>query len=113
MDSDTLDYIKGDTIDIPMNFTEDNLAMNLTGYHVYFTVKKQLSDSDANAKIKVECTITDAVNGLVSIPFSSDPTATMEPGAYFYDIRLKYSGVIMSAKSGTFRLYDNTLDTLP
>jgi hypothetical protein len=111
--SDTIEYIKGDTLDIPMTFTENDLPMNLTGYHVFFTVKKQLSDSDANAKIKLECSIADAVNGLVNIPFISDPTQNMEPGAYFYDIRLKYGSVVMSALYGTFRLYDNTLDTLP
>ena len=68
---------------------EDNTARALTGATVYFTIKSDAYDTDADdseALISKDVTShTDAANGLTTISLT-DVETSIAPATYFYDI---------------------------
>lgn len=103
----TVDFeiIQGDDETFEITFKDENaLPINITGYTVFFTLKKKL-DSDATddeASIKVSVTShTDAVNGETSVSLTNDQTSALEARRYYYDFQLKdTSNKIASTKYG-------------
>jgi hypothetical protein len=55
---------KNDTTTITFTITKNGSAFNLTGSTVVFMAKRKTSDDDDDAEIDVECTLTDAANGI-------------------------------------------------
>ena len=85
----------------------DGIAINITGYTVYFTVKVlpdgDNNDSEAIIKKDVSSHI-DAVNGVTSIVLTADDTNN-EDGDYEYDIKIKdASGNYISSDRGVFSI---------
>lgn len=75
-----------------LTITEDNVAKNINGYTVKFTVKKNTNDldnDDVSAIISKSITATSSV-GLATISLTTSDT-NINPGSYMYDIRLKNS----------------------
>ena len=110
-----LKIIRGDTININVEFTDVNdSAIDIAGATVYFTMKQSLDDSDAQAIIKkVVTTHSDPTHGKTTISLTATETATFVPGQYYYDISIKYAnGNIQSVpKDEVFVEADVTLDT--
>jgi hypothetical protein len=104
--SATINIIKGDTATFTLTFKDaDGVAINITGSEVFFTVKENKEDTDAEALItKDVISHTDPVNGITQIDLSSAQTDIVE-GVYLYDIQIKYaSGDIHSITYGDFRV---------
>lgn len=89
--------IKGDNYPLDIQILDsDEVAIDLTGSTVFFTVKRNIEDTDAQALITVDVTsFASPTTGDVAIPLSSTQTAIV--GSFFYDIKIKTSaGVITS-----------------
>lgn len=111
--SNTLKVIKGDDSTITVTFKNNGVVVNITSYTVFFTVKKKLSDVDADAVIKKDITShTDPTNGKTSIVLTSVDTGKT-PGSYYWDLQLKApSGAIASTQYGVLEiLQDVTIRT--
>jgi len=68
-----------------LTFTENGIAIDLTGWTVYFYVKENMEDSDANAKIKKTITShSNATLGETLISLSSSDTDLS--GSHYYEI---------------------------
>jgi len=75
-----------------LTITENDIAKDITGYTVKFTVKKNTNDldgDDVRALIAKEVTShTNPTQGLTLISLTTSDT-TLNPGAYIYDIKLR------------------------
>ena len=103
------EIIQGDDSAIQVTFKdEDGVAINITGYTVYFTVKKKpdADEDDSTAVLKKEVTShTDPTNGITNIEIAKADTEDVEPRRYFYDLQLKDgSGKISSSKYGVLEI---------
>ena len=68
-----------------LTFTENGIAIDLTGWTVYFYVKENMEDLDVNAKIKKTITShSNATLGETLISLSSSDTNLL--GSYWYEI---------------------------
>lgn len=80
----------GDDFPYRLTITDGTNPINITGYTFYFTVKKNLDDTDAEAVFKkTVTTLTDPTNGIVIIDIDRTDTLNQTPGEYFYDIKWK------------------------
>ena len=62
---------------------------DITDWTLYFTVKLNMLDTDANAKISKDITVhEDAINGKTIIELSTSDT-DLDAGIYYYDIKYK------------------------
>lgn len=74
---------KGDTAVLNFDFNID-----ITGATLYFTVKKNLSDSDSAAAIaKVQTTHTDPTEGQTTITITNSDS-DIDLGGYYYDCQI-------------------------
>ena len=87
-----LNIVRGDTEDITVTMKDnDGNALDLTGATVWFTAKRHLNDSDAQAIIQKQVTShTNAVAGETVISLTSGDTA--KSGIYYYDIQVDFPG---------------------
>lgn len=83
--------VRGDSN--PLKITLENMEGNpvdLTGSTVFFTVKRNMQDTDANALIaKSTTTHTSAVDGETQITLTT--TDTDITGTFYYDVQVKNS----------------------
>ena len=81
--------IRGDTFRQKIVVTKDGQPADITGWTIYFTLKKNKTDSDDNAVIKKDITNhIDPVNGeseLLILPTETDNLL----GVYYFDIQIK------------------------
>ena len=84
---------------------EDSVAIDLTGATIFFTVKINKADADADAIISVDqASHTNAAGGLSSITITNSQT-DIKPGNYFYDFQLVDSGsLVTTVLSGIFKI---------
>jgi len=84
-----LEVTRGDTKSYQLKFKDENgNAVDITGWTVYFTVKRKVNDTDANAVIVKNVTShTDASAGETVIALSCTDTNLI--GNYYYDIQFK------------------------
>jgi hypothetical protein len=84
--------IRGDSDDFTIKFTDDNnVALDLTGWTVWFTVRKTWVNEDIVDDIDAPISrkITEfPINGQVTISITSEET-TIKAGEYHYDIQYK------------------------
>lgn len=82
-------FPRGDDQILALEFKQDGVAKDITGWTVFFTVKKKIDDDDNNAVIKKEITThTDPTNGKTEIPILDTETNSLK-GVYFYDVQYK------------------------
>lgn len=103
------EIIQGDDTAIACTFKdEDGNPIDITGYTVYFTVKKKpdADDDDSSAVIKKDVSVhTDPTNGETSIEIAKADTEDVEPRRYVYDLQLKdASDKIASSKFGVLEV---------
>ena len=80
---------RGDDQVFALEFTENGVVKDITGWTIYFTLKKNIDDTDANAVLKKDITThTDPTQGKTEIPLLNAETDVLE-GLYFYDIQYK------------------------
>lgn len=82
---------RGDSREYDLAFTDKNGdAIPITGWTVYFTVKKDYKDNDEEAIIKKDITIHgDPENGKTKFILLPSDTKDIKPDNYCYDIQVK------------------------
>ena len=69
-----------------LRFTKNCTPLDITGWIIYFTVKKNMKDSDTIAVIKKDLTIhSDPSNGKTLLELTADDTDLV--GSFYYDIK--------------------------
>lgn len=86
------DIRQGDTIVIALDYGQ---GIDITDWKFYFLLRHELADS--TNVMQVECTAggnadDDVANGLAHLTVSSTETAALEPGKYFYAIKVDKGG---------------------
>lgn len=100
---------RGTRYTIGVDYQKNGVAQSLVGSTVRFTMKDKEYDSDANdtsAAVVKNITNGDA-NGHAEIAIMPNDTATLEPGKYFYDIKVdEYSDAqsVYKLDEGTIKL---------
>ena len=111
-----LSAYRGDLVEFPFVFKDGNgVAIDITGWILFFTLKNNIDDSDNSAVLKVDVTShTDPVNGKTEVILSNISTDSLA-GEYFYDFQFKNNlGEIKTIMSGIFEfLKDVTRRTVP
>ena len=101
---------RGDTKIYALHFRDGaGVDIDITGWMIFFTVKKKLEDIDDDAKIKKNITNhTDPIHGKTEIRLG--PADTELLGEHFYDIQVKTSAgaIITIATSSIMFNYDVT-----
>lgn len=83
-----LEIFTKSTREYKLTLSEDNVVTDITGWTVYFTVKLNMLDTDANAKIKKTITShSNVLNGETLIELSSSDTNLS--GSHYYEISYK------------------------
>lgn len=87
------------------------IPVNITGYKIYFTVKRYLTDPDAyavfqsnSADLTTNVTITDALNGKATCKMPASKTVNFPDGlvVLLYDVTaIDLSGNVSTVDSGT------------
>ena len=102
----TLNIVRGDDKRFVVTFKDANdVAIDVSGWKLYFTVKENLTDSDDNAKIKIDVTVEsgEGTNGEITIHVEPSDTEDLDVGKYYYDIQAKKDdGEIFTPLTGEF-----------
>jgi len=97
---------RGDTFSTQLVFTDtDDVPIDITGWTIFFTIKKNRTDTDAQAIISK--TITSIPNPTLGIYTLVVTAAELNSllGVYYYDFQIKLlDGKIYTLTSGTFTL---------
>lgn len=103
----SLKLTRGTTYTIGFAYQRNGTPASLVGATVRFTVKSSEYDSsttDATAVITKNVT-TGTAGGTATITINPTDTATLEPGKYFYDIKVQEAGgSIYKCDEGTIKL---------
>lgn len=98
---------RGDSQNYYLEFEAD-----ITGWIIYFTMKKNYNDSDDAAILKKDITVhIDPVNGKTKFTLTHEDTKDLELFDYYYDIQIrKQDGItIKTPMKGHFEIvYDVT-----
>lgn len=80
---------KGATPTFELQFTDDDdIALDITGWTIYFTAKEKISDTDENAKINKKITThSEALNGKTLIELTN--TETNRTGNLWFSVDYK------------------------
>ena len=106
----TMEVIYGDTPTFTGTVTANGVAVNITGYTIYFTVRDtpDFSDTtDAKAAVATTATLTTPASGLFSLALTSAMTS-LEPGTYYYNIRIKKGSTLLSSKNGIYSVLNGS-----
>lgn len=98
---------RGDSREYNITFTDSNgVAIDISEWKVYFTVKKKYSDSDNNAVIKKDViTHGEPENGKTKIILLPVDTDNLTPARYYYDIQIRREkGNILTVLQGKIRI---------
>ena len=93
-----LEAVQTETKYYQVDVTDDsNVAIDISGYKLFFTVKRSLNDSDTNALIKktITCpndTNSQAGHGFISLSYSD---TNITSGNYYYDIFIQSPGIAL------------------
>lgn len=103
------ELIQGDDESLTVTFKdEDGAVIDITGYTVFFTMKKRPDDDSDDSDAPIKKTVTshsDPTNGETIIYLTSAETAVLEARRYVYDLQLKdLSDKINSTKYGVLEV---------
>lgn len=81
----------GDDVSYTLVFkNSDGSPVDITGWKIYFTIKKDPLMTDVQASLKKDITEhDDPINGISSIHLSSSETRVLTPFLYYFDIQVK------------------------
>jgi len=78
---------EGDTNPIQLTLSSGGVAIDITGYTFYLSIKRNKLDADSKAVIsKTVTSLTDPTNGIVTITIVHDDTLE-KYGDWYYDIK--------------------------
>lgn len=97
---------RGEDKSIMLTFTDaDGVAINITGYTIFFTVKANINDADADALISKNITSHSNPSGGITYLTLTDADTDVAVGQYPYDFKLKDgSGNFSQSDSGVFEI---------
>ena len=101
---------RGDDVALNLTFKDSaGVAINITGYTVFFTLKRNKYDTDAQAALTKTVTAhTVPASGQTQIALTAAETAALN-GSYYYDMSYKTTGnAIKTVDSGVFTFKDDT-----
>ena len=108
-----LSVFQGDTFTQALTFMKDDVAIDITGGSIFFTLKANVNDADNAAVIKHTVTThTNAIAGESQIVLTAAQTQELAPGTYAYDIRYKNEETVMTVVVGTFTVQETVTQTL-
>lgn len=82
---------RGDTYSISLTFTQNDAAVDITGWIIFYTVKTKITENDSQAVIsKTVTTHTNPTGGISLIEVDSEDTEDLA-GDYHYDIQVRKS----------------------
>jgi hypothetical protein len=102
--ADIDDFYRGDTRVYKFVFTDSaGSAIDITGWHIWFTLKTDKTAADTAAALQVDHTVgdnvsDDAVAGTVYVTATSDDTA-ITVGTYYYDFQRVIPGTPPDVKT--------------
>lgn len=89
-------------------FSNDGVAEDVTNVTIYLTVKENLADTYAAAKIaKTYTNAVDPETGIINIPLAESDTSTLDPKEYFYDIEYRESTTVITLFKGKFFIIED------
>jgi hypothetical protein len=101
---------RGDTVTLNLTFKDANGdAINITAYTIFFTLKRNKYDTDAQAAIQKNITVhTVPASGQTQITLTDTETALLI-GTYYYDIKYLtgVGGTVRVVDSGVFSFKEN------
>lgn len=103
----TLKINRGTTFVIGVSYMKDGVPATLVGSTVRFTMKSsEFTDVWADTDAAVQFDQTDGtVDGSVTFKLDPEDTAELEPGKYYYDIKVQEpGGDIYKLDEGTVKL---------
>lgn len=81
---------RGDTREYALTFTDSNGdPINIDGWTIYFTLKKNERDTDDEAALKKDTTEHEPEVGKTKFTLTPSNTNDLKPAKYFYDIQVK------------------------
>lgn len=98
---------RGDSREYALSFTDkDSAVIDITGWKVYFTLKKNQLKDDDSAVIKKDITVHEApLEGKTKIVLAPLDTDNLKPGDYVYDIQIKKpSGDVITVAKGSMKI---------
>ena len=109
---------RGDTIILDMAIAQAGEALNLTGYAITFTAKKDIKDSDG-AVTTIQKTlgsgivVTDAADGKIRITLASADTEDFPDvdTTYICDVQVKKDGIVSTVAKGTMTVTPDVTKT--
>jgi hypothetical protein len=81
---------KKDTKTYVLTVKNNGVAVDVSGWHLYFSVKSDFNDTDVSAKLLKDITIpsnVDSQAGICYLPLTSAET-NIDLGEFYYDIKL-------------------------
>ena len=85
----TISIFRGDDKDFTLTFKTGGTPVNITGWKIYFTVKRSQKDTDDAAVIKKDWTThSDPVDGISTFSLSNTETE-ITPALYIADFQIK------------------------
>ena len=109
MTRENLEALRGDTKVFNLTFkTAAGVAIDITGWSIWMTIKTAATDLDASAALQVKVTShTSPTTGLSKITLTATQTNTLS-GAYFYDIQIKkVDGTVETVLLGKINFSDD------
>ncbi len=86
-----IDVYQGDDKKIKLTVTDESgTAIDISSYEIYFTVKKNIDDSDSDAVYSFDMGVgTDGEDGVITFWIERADTSGLDAGTYVYDIQWK------------------------
>jgi hypothetical protein len=85
-----IDLYQGDDYSWGFEFYANNVALDITGWTIYFTIKRNITDPDITALLqKIITTHTDPTHGISAMNITHTETDALPVGVWVYDIQLK------------------------
>lgn len=120
-----LAFSRGDTLAIDLALTNGSAPEDLTGSKLYFTIKEDTEDADAEATVRKTSpssgiTIVSSTGGTAQVVIAAADTAAVfdhlpasSVAFFFFDVQLKLSGgQVYTVAEGTALVYpDVTIST--
>ena len=103
LDVQNLKAFRGDDYGVELVLADSNdVAIDITGWLFFFTIKNQRSDPDDKAVIRKNVSATlNPTAGRITIALTAAETNNLQ-GAYFYDIQYKDdNNIIQTVTSGS------------
>jgi hypothetical protein len=103
-------FNRGDDFDLNVTFKDSaGAAIDITGCTVFFTMKSDPEDADADAVVEKTVTIhTDPAHGITLVSLDHSDTDLLK-GRYYYDLQLvdDVTHVVHSTRAGVCEVYED------